>query len=182
MDRWSHYQMAQATCLTCWAFCPECGDASIRSEAKYICSCRKRLQAREIWPWGKGVFAGALGRYRIAWPSFFWSGVRNAAVIALRVLTVLQWQSSQWVENVVYGQAVQEVGSKGEETRPSKLKTERGNVEQVEPETSQNIVLDAVWLGIISFTSTTSFRQWHRQRGGYLWRWRSWKDFEGALQ
>ena len=96
---------------------PNAANASIKSEAKYICSRRKRLQAREIWPWGKGVFAGALGRYWIG-PSSF--GVRNAAVIALRVLTVLQWQSSQWVENLVYGQAVQEVGSKGEETRPSK--------------------------------------------------------------
>ena len=53
---------------------PNAANASIKSEAKYICSCRKRLQAREIWPWGKGVFAGALGRYRIVWPSFFFWG------------------------------------------------------------------------------------------------------------
>ena len=117
-------------------------------------------------------FRWSIGKISDTLAKFFWGA--DAAVIALRVLTVLQWQAlsglwTLWMDRPckkLDRKAKKDVLTNGGECR---ARNKPGHC------VGRCLVL-------FSCTSTTIFHQWHRQRGGYLWRRRSWKDFEGALQ
>lgn len=70
MDRWSHYQMAQATCLTCWAECGECQHqiwGKIHMQLSEKTSSPRNMALRQrSFRWSIGKISDSLAKF------FFW--------------------------------------------------------------------------------------------------------------